>query len=594
MPLELVTASGHERTRSLGWLASAWIEHFGIYGPGDIAGTPLRPGVEGAIPLTDELVEFTVDAYALDRRGRRLYDSCFYSRPKGSWKSGFAALVALFEALGPCRFAGWATGGEAYEFMDFRYVYQPGEPMGRPIVRPFIRILATEEEQAGNVYDTIYDNLLDGPLREAFRRKDDIGLTRVYLPDKGEIRPSTASDASKDGGLETHVSFDETHLYITPALRRMYATVRRNLTKRKDAEPWSIETSTMYQPGQNSVAEQSHTLATNILAGKVKRPRLYFNHRQAPANVDLADEKSLRAGLVEAYGDAASYTDFDRKVDEIYDPRNSVEDSRRYYLNQVTAHSEAWVTPQEVDSIAREGYVPPDGDQVTLGFDGARTNDHAALIGCEVESGHLFRVEIWQPEDHGGQIPVSHVKEAVAAAFERWDVVGFYADVHLWESAIEDWEQDYGDQLCAKSTARHPVAWDMRGKASDDADAAEGVLAGQKAVVRAVQGLEAAIVEAAGLVAGVTDEDERAALLEGGTLPVTFDGDKEFRQHLVNARRRPSRFGGVTFSKESPGSPNKVDAVAAATLARQCRQDYLALPESRQRGGVAEVWFLNG
>ncbi|MFA5517219.1 MAG: hypothetical protein WDA20_13115 [Desulfuromonadales bacterium] len=574
MPLELVTAPDHNRNRSLGWLAVAWMEWFCLYGPGDIQGTPLRPGLAGAIPLADELTVYTVDVYALDARGRRLYDSAFYSRPKGADKSGHASRIMLFEALGPCRFAGWAKGGEVYEWLDFRYVYRPGEPMGRRITYPFLRILATEESQAGNVYDSMYFNLDDGPLREAFRRKDDVGLTRVYLPDGGEIRPSTASNAAKDGGLETAVSFDETHLYDKPELRRMYATVRRNLTKRKEAEPWSNETSTMYSPGANSIAEQSHELAQSIRDGKVKRSRLYFNHRQAPANVDLADEASLRGGLIEAYGDAASYLDLDRKVDEVWDPRNNVDDSRRFFLNQVTAHSEAWVTPQEWDAIAWP-WVPVAKSLVTLGLDGSQSDDHTALIGCDVETGHLFRVDIWDPADHGGEVPREDVDATVAQAFERWDVVGFYSDVQFWESYIDKWEVEYGDKLCAKSTVRHPIAWDMRGKATDEDD----MLGGQKAVVRAVESLHAAIVESARMV---TEADDVEALLASGELPVTHDGDRWFRTHVVNARRRPSRWG-VSFGKSHKGSPDKVDSTAAATLARQCRQDYLALPEGKRR-----------
>lgn len=587
MPLEIVTAPGHDRNRSLGWLGVAWIEWFCVYGPGDILGTPLRPGLPGAIPLADELAALTVDLYALDERGRRYYDSGFYSRPKGADKSGHAARIALFEALGPCRFGGFAEGGEVFEWMDFRYEYQPGEPMGRRIVSPFVRILATEEGQTGNVYDTIHENCDDGPLREAFGRRDDVGLTRIFLPGGGEIRPSTASSSAKDGGLETHTSFDETHLYVVPELKRMYATVRRNLTKRKDAEPWSNETSTMYAPGQNSVAEESHKLAQRIRDGKVKRSRLYFNHRQAPPNTDLADEASLRAGLIEAYGDAASYLDLDRKVDEIWDIRNDPDDSRRYYLNQVTAHSAAWITPQEWDSLARPDYQPADGAQVTLGLDGSATDDHTALIACEVETGFEWPIEIWDPAEHGGELPRDAVREAVRGAFEQYDVVGFYSDVHPLESLVDEFELEYAEGLCVKSTTRHPIAWDMRAKKSEEED----TIGGREAVLLAVEAFHAAIVESARRVAEAGDE--AASLVASGELPVTHSGEPRMRQHFVNARRRPVGRR-ITFGKEHQGSANKIDSVAAAMLARQCRQDYLALPESKKRGGAVEVWFING
>src|SRR5690606_1322071 len=144
--------------RSLGRLAVAWMEHFCLHGPGDVQGEPVR--------LSDELAGFTADCYSLDAEGRRLYDSVFFSRPKGCDKSGHAARIAMFEALGPCRFAGWASGGETFLWLDFRYLYLPGEPMGRPVTYPFIRCLATEEGQTGNTYDAIFYNLREGPLRE--------------------------------------------------------------------------------------------------------------------------------------------------------------------------------------------------------------------------------------------------------------------------------------------------------------------------------------------------------------------------------------------------------------------------------------------
>lgn len=578
MPLEIITAPEHERTRSLGWLAVAWMEHFCLYGPGDIQGTPLDASQPDAIPLSDELTVFTADAYALDERGRRLYDSAFYSRPKGADKSGHAARIALFEALGPCRFGGWAKGGERFEWMDFRYVYSPGEPMGRRIKYPFLRILATEETQAGNVYDSVYFNLDEGPLREAFSRRDDVGLTRVYLPDGGEIRPSTASNAAKDGGLETYANFDETHLYTTPELRRMHATVRRNLTKRKESEPWSNETSTMYQPGAGSVAEATHELAQRIRDGKARRSRLLFNHRQAPPDIDLADEAQLRAGLAEAYGDAAAYQDFDRKVSEIWDPRNTVEDSRRYSLNQVTAHSEAWVSPQEWDAIARPGFVPADGALITIALDGSQSDDHTGVVGCDVETGCEFVIGHWDPAEYGDEVPRPAVDGTIDATFERWDVVGFYSDVQFWESYIDQWEERYGEQLCVKSTQRHPIAWDMRGKARDGED---DTLSGQRAVVRAAESFHDAIVESARIVTAAP-ADDRELLIEGGTLPVTHDGHPALRQHVINARRWPTRWG-TTFGKERPGSPNKVDLGAAGMLARLARMDYIALPEAKKR-----------
>src|SRR3546814_860406 len=108
VPVERIRAPQHDRNRSLGWLAAAWMEHFCVHGPGDIQGRPLSVAAPDGIPLSDELTTLLVDSYALEDEGRRLYDSVFFSRPKGADKSGHAARIALFEAFGPCRFGGWA------------------------------------------------------------------------------------------------------------------------------------------------------------------------------------------------------------------------------------------------------------------------------------------------------------------------------------------------------------------------------------------------------------------------------------------------------------------------------------------------------
>ena len=44
--------------------------------------------------------------------------------------------------------------------------------------------------------------------------------------------------------------------------------------------------------------------------------------------------------------------DIDRRVSEVYDPRNAPEDSRRYLLNVATAAASAWVTREQWEALA--------------------------------------------------------------------------------------------------------------------------------------------------------------------------------------------------------------------------------------------------
>lgn len=531
---ELVRADEHDRTRSLGWLAVWWIESFCVHGPGDVQGQPVR--------LDDEFTAFVVDVYALDADGKRLYDSAFMSRAKGRAKSELAGFIVLFEAMGPARFSHWAEAGEKYERDGLLYTYSKGEPVGVPVTAPVIRCLATEESQAGNTYDNVYFNLTEGTLAQGLPR-DAAGLTRIFLPGGGEIIPSTASNSSKDGGRETHVVFDETHLYNRPELKRMYQTVRRNLAKRKIAEPWSLETSTMYLPGEKSVAEETHELAKLINEGKTKRQRLLFDHREADADVDLTDEDQVRAGIAEAYGPFAEIMDVDRIVSEIYDPRNDPSDSRRYYFNQPTSARDAWITAPEWNACYANKTVLS-GEDITLGFDGSRkrargVTDATALVGCRVSDGHLFEVKVWeQPNGPAGDdwaVPVDEVDYEVTKAFETYNVVGMFADPARWEGYVAKWEAAYGKKLKARASQSNPIAWWLTGNRS-------------YLVVRAVEQFSTAVMDK----------------------ELTHDGSLALTRHVLNARRRIGR-SGITIAKSHPESRDKIDAAISALLAYQAR-----------------------
>ncbi|MEV0759535.1 hypothetical protein [Nocardia sp. NPDC050435] len=561
MPHDVVHHPEHDRDRSLGWLCVAWLEFFAVHGPGDVGGDPCAP-------IIDEYCAFLVDLYAQDETGRRLYDHAFLSRSKGCAKSEIASFVGLFEGLGPCRFAGWAEGGEIYRDpwgAGFEYVYAPGEPMGQTLKNPEIRCVATEEGQAGLVYDTILLNCTEGPLAVAMRRRDDAGLTRILIPGGGRILPISASSASKDGGKETVVLFDETHLYNRPELRQVYKTLTRNLRKRrKSAQTFALETSTMYAPGEDSVAEQTYELVKDAVAGKLrKHPRQLFDHRWGDIRPDeLDDEAKVRAALIDAYGDAAEWNDIDGLIEAIADPRNDVVSSFRYWFNCATSAENAWLAKYEWDACGPEVLeFPPirPRDVIVLGFDGSRrrrrgVTDASALIGCRVSDGVVFPLKVWeQPPGvfaEGWEVPEHDVHAAVRQAFAEYRVVGFYADPARWESVVAGWEARYGPGLQVKSTGPHPIEWWMTGERA----------------LKSVKALE---------------EFENAVLDQ----QLRHTGDATLTAHVLNARRRITTKG-VQIAKEHPDSPNKIDAAVASVLAWQCRLDAVAkgigLPRKRR------------
>ncbi len=396
------------------------------------------------VRLDDEQTRFVLRAYSLSDRGKRVVRRAVFSRPKGRAKSEFAAMLACAEALGPVRFAGW--GGD-------------GRPLGRPVQAPIVLCVATAEEQADHAYSAIEFMLRHGRISETPGL--DVGMTRTYLPGGGKVAPVSAKASSKDGGRESFVVFDETHLFASDELRRLHATIRRNLGKRKSSEPWSLETSTMYASGEGSVAEASHAYAQAVAAGKMRDPGFLFDHRQAPAGFDFDDDEQLRAALVDVYGAAAEWMDLDRLVLEARDPQTDQSDFVRYFLNRPTRRQKAqWIKPEQWAALADDESEIEPGASVCLGMDGSRTFDTTVVAwAAKAADGRIdvdarvFSVRASTPHHvlhEGGQINFEDVEEFVLDRFELYKVIEAAYDPRYLDRSAEIIDRRLSDAAIAR------------------------------------------------------------------------------------------------------------------------------------------------
>lgn len=524
---------------SLGAQVVDWVESHLCHGPGDVLGDPIE--------LDAEFVAFVRECYRLDDAGRRVFRRAILSRAKGRAKSELAAMIVCAEALGPVRFDRWAEGGER---SSWGYEYDVGEPIGAPVRSPLIRCLATEEGQTGHVYGAAAAMLTHA--RDAHGLLADVGLTRTFLPGGGVILPSTASSASKDGGRETFGVADEIHLYVLAELHRMHATVRRNLGKRRAAEPWLLETTTAFLPGEQSVAEQAHEWVREVGQARAVAAGVLYDHVQAPPIADWDDDAEILAGLRVAYGPFSDVIDLERVLAEIRDPHAERADSFRYWMNTPTAGSNQWLAPAAWDARAQPVPVA-DGELVALGFDGSKFDDSTALIGCRLgatpeEPGHLFVLGLWEKPDgiagHGWEVPRAEVDAAVHDAFSRYNVARFYADPPYWQDEVDAWHQEFGDAVAPWWTHR-------------DAQMA-----------RALERLHTAVLD--------------------GT--VTHDGDRRLAAHIANARKRKTR-AGVTIAKDSKRSARKIDAAIAAALAFEARADAIRAGAAQPKPAYGAYFF---
>lgn len=501
---------------SLGYDLLDWIHSFECHGPGDVQGEPLD--------YDDEMRDFLIEAYRLDpQTGRRIYDEGVLSRPKGRAKSEVAGHIGVAEGFGPVRFDGWNA---------------EGQPVGRPVKSPFLKCLATEESQAGNTFENIAFIVSDwgqDMFPEIYGGATGVrqyqSATAIYLPHGGEIRACTSGSASKDGGKETWVCADESHLYVLRELKAMYATVRRNLGKRKIAEPWLLQTSTAYRPGEQSVFEETLTAwRKNELS-----PTVLVDHREAKGRIDLDDRDHTMAQLRQVYGAASEWMDLDRIYREMRDPRScpDVETAARYYLNRPMSGQDAWIAKDVHERQTRADVVAM-GQAIAIGFDGSLNDDSTVLRGCRMSDGYLFKLGTWSKPDGpagiGWEVPRLDVLAAIREAFGRYTVSRMYADPHEWRSDIELLAQELGEKrVIAWPTSRHtPMA---------------------AALDRLHTGL---------MTGEIWHDDDPIAAEHYGNVYVSRRG----QLRLVR--------------KEYPNSPRKIDSVVGDALALEARADAIA------------------
>lgn len=414
---------------SLGYEVLDWLTEYACHGPGDVQGEPLDFAAD------PEVEDFIVNAYELDpETGQRQKSKAVYSAPKGRAKSETAGLIGVAESLGPVRFDGWDANGQ---------------PVGRPVVSPFIRCLATEETQAGNTFQNIAYVMAEwGPDMHpdiyggVTGARNYQSATALYLPGGGQAVSSSSGAASKDGGKETFLVPDEIHLYVLPELRNMYATSMRNLGKRALAEPWALLTTTACRLGEQSIWE---TLEKQWRRGELGEEWL-IHHTEALGKIAIDDRERTLKQLRQVYGPAmdpqTGWMRAERVYQDMLDPTICPDEQTavRYYLNRSMAGSDAWLAKTIHENQERDEQVKP-GEAIAIGFDGSLNDDTTVLRGCRMSDGFLFKLGVWpKPVGAAGagwSVPRSEVLARIREVHATYDVVRGYYDPHEWRSDID-------------------------------------------------------------------------------------------------------------------------------------------------------------
>jgi hypothetical protein len=492
--------------------------------------------------------------YALDDDGRWLYRSGVKRRSKGAGKDPDGAAWLLCELCGPVRFAGWSeVNGERV-------------PLARPEGMALCQVAANSEAQARDVL-AVANAMVS--LRMKDRYGIDAGILRTNATaNGGRLELLTSSMKSAEGDPATAIMLNESHHMTKESGGHALAGVaRRNVGKSPGGLARTVEFTNAHDPGRDSVAEQSYDAWVAQVAGRTRTQTLLYDSREWPSDTRLDDEASLMAGLRAAYADSP-WVDLETIRDEVWDPRTTPSDSRRFYGNQINVAEDAWLDPKDVRETSSPLRIA-DGDEVVIFGDGSKSDDATGLLLCRMSDGLCQVAHVQQPAA-GRNVDRAAVDLAVRQAMGRFRVAAFWfdpshakdtdatGDERWWWPLCDEWMADFGKRLklwaVPAGPTRHAVAWDM-------------TLAPHQAMfVPAVEQVQA-------------DFEARA---------VVHDGSAWLVDHLTNARQRPGKFG-VSIGKTSRDSKRKIDLgvclVGARMLRRQVQLSRVGGKSKRSAGG---------
>lgn len=440
------------------WVVLEWIERHCIVPDGFRAGAPFR--------LYEFQGEYLANFYTVRGDARWVPDNpvlapaFVYRRallvgPQKLGKNPLIAAQVTVEAVGPALFAGRAGADEGYVCAEhgcrcgWSYAYDPGEPRGMRWPTPLIQITAFSEKSTENTYDALRPMIDHGPLADLIPKT---GEEFIRLPGGGRIDTVTSSNQSRLGQRVTFVPQDELGLW----------TAQNKMVKLADTQYRGLAgmggraslTSNAWDPTEHSVAQQQYeSAAPDIWRQFVRPPKgLSFGNKAERRKIyhliyppDVLKENGGHVDLAGIENEAVDLVERDPPQAE------------RFFGNGLVTGAGLAVDPGRWDDLAAPRDVPA-GSYIGAGFDGSISADATVLRGCTPD-GYRFTLASWEkplgqalrqwfaahPGEDQWRVDRGDVRAEVRRMFATYRVGRMYCDTPRWETEIEDWADEAGD-----------------------------------------------------------------------------------------------------------------------------------------------------
>ncbi len=538
------------------------------------------PDGTGAFVFSPEQLRLLYWIYAVDDSGRWVYRELTIQRLKGWGKDPFAALLALIDMVGPCRFSHWDEGGN---------------PVGRPEYNAWVQVMAVSKDQTKNtmrMFAVLASEKLKSDYNVVIGKEQMTALRGQRLAEA-----VTSSPETREGNRPTfQIGGEPHHWRDNNSGHDMRGVMDRNLKQPASRILWITNA---YNPAEESVGQANREgyeldVVTQVKASRMGIPEIMYDTLEAPENARVIPREIIPV-LLAVRGDSVWVNVEDIKA-KMLDSRNSVITSRRFYFNQIGADEESWVDPKDVDATVdpqvkawrrdpdidlsapdaalEVGWVPVKRDDpIVMFLDGGKTDDHTAVSGYRLSDGYLFAIGHWgRPSNLDDRepwfAPRTEVDERVQAAMDRFTVVAFWADpsharddetdVAYWDDLIDSWHRRYKDRLLLwavrTGTGQHSVRWDMTSPAH------------QQTFVQGAEAFQQAMRER----------------------EVKHDGNAMFVRYMKNAKSYQTKYG-TSLWKGSRGSKRKIDGAVTHVGARMLGGLFLNR-EEREQKKAGYVW----